>query len=149
MLAVDLETTLADEMMAKADRMTMAWGLEARVPLLDHRVVELALQMAPHVLRSGPSGKLPLRQLARRHLGDHVAQRPKLGFNTSFARDLAEPAAVRRVDELMERSLGTGLFDAQAAVALRRDAEHDPGAGQALFALLVTGLWASQRGVVA
>ncbi|HDK03715.1 MAG TPA: N-acetylglutaminylglutamine amidotransferase, partial [Gammaproteobacteria bacterium] len=60
----------------RVDNMTMAWGLEARVPFLDHELVELAAAMPPELkLREG--GKYPLRVLARGRLPDTVIDRPK------------------------------------------------------------------------
>ncbi len=148
MLAVDLQTSLVDEMMPKADRMTMAWGLEGRVPLLDHELVEASLAVAAGALRQGSTGKIPLRRLARRWLGNRTAERPKSGFNTSFARDLHDPGTRSRVDGLFEGALACGLFDRRASTALRARAETgDRASGHALFALLSAGEWARQRGL--
>lgn len=148
MLAVDLSTTLVDEMMAKCDRMTMAWGLEGRVPLLDHELVETAFAMAPSALRDESLGKLPLRRLARRPLGMESANRPKYGFRTSFGRDLAVPATRSHLNRLLERALEPGLFDQASARRLRTRAEAgDPAAAGGLLALITAGVWAGQRGL--
>jgi asparagine synthase (glutamine-hydrolysing) len=56
--------------------MTMAWGLEARVPFLDHELVELAARMPPE-LKLKDNGKYPLKQIARGLLPDAVIDRPK------------------------------------------------------------------------
>jgi asparagine synthase (glutamine-hydrolysing) len=146
-LAVELHTRLVDEMLAKADRMTMAWGLEARVPLLDHELVEAAFSVAPPALRSGSVGKLPLRRLAGRSLGPESADRGKRGFGTSLARDLADGPTRRRLDALLEQALEPGLFDREAArrLCLRASSGDSRDVG-ALMALLTAGVWAGQRG---
>jgi len=58
------------------DNMTMAWGLEARVPFLDHELVELAMQLPPE-LKIGGGGKYLLKTIARGLLPDAVIDRPK------------------------------------------------------------------------
>jgi asparagine synthase (glutamine-hydrolysing) len=72
------ETTLlvADDPVKRVDNMTMAWGLEARVPFLDHHLVELAAQMPPE-LKLGSGGKHVLKRIARGLLPDLVIDRPK------------------------------------------------------------------------
>jgi asparagine synthase (glutamine-hydrolysing) len=150
MLAIDLSTTLVDEMMAKSDRMSMAWGLEARVPLLDHALVEDAFSIAPEALRNEGLGKLPLRRLAVEALGQDSAGRPKYGFNTSLARDLTDASTRRRLDELLEQALAPRLFAREAVAMLRECAEQgDHASAHGLTAVLTAGIWAAQRGLVA
>lgn len=72
------ETTLfvTDDPVKRVDNMTMAWGLEARVPFLDQQLVELAAQMPPE-LKLGSGGKHVLKTIARGLLPDRVIDRPK------------------------------------------------------------------------
>jgi len=75
-LRLDVTTLIVDDPVKRVDNMTMAWGLEARVPFLDHQLVELAAQCPPTLkLREG--GKWPLKALARGRLPDAVIDRPK------------------------------------------------------------------------
>ncbi|MBA2491820.1 MAG: N-acetylglutaminylglutamine amidotransferase [Gammaproteobacteria bacterium] len=75
-LHMDATTMIVDDPVKRVDNMTMAWGLEARVPFLDHELVELAMQMPPAFkLREG--GKFPLKQMARGLVPDVVIDRPK------------------------------------------------------------------------
>jgi asparagine synthase (glutamine-hydrolysing) len=75
-LRFDVTTLIVDDPVKRVDNMTMAWGLEARVPFLDHQLVELAARMPPELrLKSG--GKHPLKQIARGLLPDGVIDRPK------------------------------------------------------------------------
>ena len=75
-LRADVTTLIVDDPVKRVDNMTMAWGLEARVPFLDHELVELAAQMPPELkLRQG--GKGPLKAIARGLVPDAVIDRPK------------------------------------------------------------------------
>lgn len=75
-LRLDATTLIVDDPVKRVDNMTMAWGLEARVPFLDHELVELAMQMPPEFkLRSG--GKHILKEIARPLLPVDVIDRPK------------------------------------------------------------------------
>jgi len=75
-LRLDVTTLIVDDPVKRVDNMTMAWGLEARVPFLDHQLVELAARCPPELkLREG--GKFPLKTMARGLLPDAVIDRPK------------------------------------------------------------------------
>jgi asparagine synthase (glutamine-hydrolysing) len=75
-LRMDVTTLIVDDPVKRVDNMTMAWGLEARVPFLDHELVELAARCPPALkLRNG--GKYPLKSMARGLLPDVVIDRPK------------------------------------------------------------------------
>lgn len=75
-LRMDVTTLIVDDPVKRVDNMTMAWGLEARVPFLDHQLVELAASMPPDLkLRDG--GKYVLKKIARGLVPDAVIDRPK------------------------------------------------------------------------
>jgi asparagine synthase (glutamine-hydrolysing) len=75
-LRLDVTTLIVDDPVKRVDNMTMAWGLEARVPFLDHELVELAAQM-PAEIKMKNGGKYPLKSIARGLLPDAVIDRPK------------------------------------------------------------------------
>ncbi len=75
-LRLDVTTLIVDDPVKRVDNMTMAWGLEARVPFLDHELVELAMQLPPG-LKIGGGGKYVLKKIARGLLPDAVIDRPK------------------------------------------------------------------------
>jgi len=75
-LAVDVTTLIVDDPVKRVDNMTMAWGLEARVPFLDQEVIELAATMPPEFKLAG-GGKYILKQIARGLLPDSVIDRRK------------------------------------------------------------------------
>ena len=75
-LRMDTTTLIVDDPVKRVDNMTMAWGLEARVPFLDHHLVELAAQMPPE-MKLGSGGKHVLKKVARGLIPDAVIDRPK------------------------------------------------------------------------
>ncbi len=81
----DLQAYLPDDLLTKVDRATMRYGLEARVPLLDHRVVEFALNLSPELkLRNGVS-KYLLKEILYQYVPRHLFDRPKWGFSIPLA----------------------------------------------------------------
>ncbi len=104
-LRLDATTLIVDDPVKRVDNMTMAWGLEARVPFLDHELVELAMRMPPH-LKIGGDGKYVLKKIARGLLPDAVIDRPKGYFPVpalkfvrgpflDFMRDIVDSRACR------------------------------------------------------
>jgi len=75
-LRLDTTTLIVDDPVRRVDNMTMAWGVEARVPFLDHELVELAATL-PADLKLRQSGKYPLKAIARGLIPDAVIDRPK------------------------------------------------------------------------
>jgi len=73
---LDVTTLIVDDPVKRVDNMTMAWGLEARVPFLDHELVELAARM-PSEYKTASGGKHVLKRIARGLLPDPVIDRPK------------------------------------------------------------------------
>lgn len=79
-MAYDMVTYLPDDIMVKVDRAAMAVSLETRAPLLDHRVVELALGLPESVKIARNTGKLVLKELLGRYVPRSEWDRPKQGF---------------------------------------------------------------------
>jgi len=90
----DARTYLTDDILAKVDRASMSVALEARVPLLDHRVVRLAFSLPDEFLWRDGRSKAPLRALVYRRVPAGLVDRPKHGFGIPIhlllARELGE-----------------------------------------------------------
>ncbi len=85
MLDVDLRLWLSDDLLMKMDKMSMAASVEARVPILDHPLVEWAACLPPRFKVRGAEGKVLLKRLARRWLPREVVDRPKVGFTVPLS----------------------------------------------------------------
>jgi asparagine synthase (glutamine-hydrolysing) len=119
-LTCDLANTLANDMLVKVDRASMAHHLEARVPFLDHRLVEFGVGL-PERFTLGLSGKVVLRALHERRFGRALANRKKMGFGVPVETWLRGPfdrpcerlfdkKRVERFGILSSRALSEGRF---------------------------------------
>jgi len=142
-LAYDVTTLIVDDPVKRVDNMTMAWGLESRVPFLDQELVQLAARM-PAALKIKSGGKHPLKMIARGLLPDKIIDRPKGYFPVpslkfvrgqvlEFMRDVLESRACR------ER----GLFQRTCVQALLEnpDQAHTPLLGSKLWHLALLEFW--------
>lgn len=112
MLYTDIQTSLVDEMLFKADRMTMHQSIEGRVPFLDHRIVEFAMQIPSSLKKRNGIGKLPLRALVSKYLGESLAERKKTGFNSPLKKLLQNDRKTQnRFEDEIEFLLGLEFFD--------------------------------------
>jgi asparagine synthase (glutamine-hydrolysing) len=119
MMLCDLMTYLPDDILTKLDRCSMAVGLEGRVPLLDHRVLEFAWRVPQHIKSHDGRGKWPLRQVLYRYVPRDLVDRPKAGFDVPLDEWLRGPLrswAKHLLDS--DRLRRAGIFKASAVQQL-------------------------------
>jgi asparagine synthase (glutamine-hydrolysing) len=120
----DLHGYLPLDILTKVDRMSMAHSLEARVPLLDHELVEFAATIPPHLLLRNGVRKDLFKRALRGILPDAIISRPKRGFAIPLGRWFRGPLAGFVNDLLLSRrSLERGIFEPREIKRLveRRD----------------------------
>jgi len=148
-LRLDSQVMLVDDPVKRVDNMTMAWGLEARVPFLDHELVELAAACPPE-LKLAQGGKGVLKDAARGMVPDEVIDRTKGYFPVPGIRHLEGPML-----EMVRAALhapaarARGLFRKEYVDALLADpntARTTLGANQ-LWQLALLEMWLQDKGI--
>jgi asparagine synthase (glutamine-hydrolysing) len=141
-LHADTMTYLPGDLLAKVDIATMAHGLEARSPLLDHPLVEFAARL-PSRYKLGRTGKVVLRRAVQDLLPDAILRRPKKGFGVPLDRWFrGELRGYLEETLLSSRAQSRPFFDPRAVAALvRAHGSHGRDHSAQLWALLVLELW--------
>jgi asparagine synthase (glutamine-hydrolysing) len=147
MMLVDLQSYLPGDILTKVDRMSMAVSLEARVPLLDHTIVEFALSLPRHLTMHDGESKWLLRRAVSGVVPQSVFERPKQGFAVPlrhwFRRELRY-----RVEALLRDD--SPIYDFADLAAVRRIAAEHQSARRdhslLIWRLLVLDLWLRSLG---
>ena len=143
MQTCDLNGYLPDDVLTKVDRASMAVGLEVRVPILDHRVVEALWALSSDLKIRGGTSKWLLREILYRHVPREIFDRPKQGFAVPVTRWLRGPLRDWAETLLAENRLKQeGFFD--PAVVRRLWTAHLAGQADhsgALWATLMFQAW--------
>lgn len=147
-LRLDSTVMLVDDPVKRVDNMTMAWGLEARTPFLDYRLVELSARI-PARFKLPDGGKQVLKQAARRVIPHEVIDRKKGYFPVPGLKHL-EGATLGWVRELLtDPSQDRGLFDPAMLDRLLSNphGQLTPLRGSKLWQLAALNLWLSEQGI--
>lgn len=148
-MRVDQKTYLPDAMLTKVDRASMAVGLEVRVPLLDHRVVEYTSGLPCSLKYRHGVGKYLLKRVLARYIPEELFERPKMGFGVPINRWLRHELKELLLDYLSpERLKKEGLFD-QGTVG-KKISEHLSGVSDhqhQLWSLLMWEMWRDRWGL--
>ena len=145
MLYADTKTWLPDDLLIKADKMTMANSIELRVPLLDHVVLEFAASLPPQFKVNGKETKRVLKAAFAKTLPREVLTRKKAGFPVPYQSWLRGELRTRVEAILLSKRAGARGYFRKSAVAdlLRANARHGQFSVE-VFCLLVTELWHRQ-----
>ena len=142
----DLTTLIVDDPVKRVDSMTMAWGLEARVPFLDVALVEAAMSLPPElkVARHGDktTGKYILKQIAGDLVPDEIIHRKKAYFPVPMLKHLDSPMTDMARDVLMSDACRTrGLFERDYIDQLLAKPSFTPIQGNKLWHHALLELW--------
>jgi asparagine synthase (glutamine-hydrolysing) len=148
-LYTDQHYYLPDDILYKCDRMSMAHSLEVRPPFLDHRIVEFAAQLPPHLKIGAGQTKRVLRSLMHDKLPPEILQRSKEGLDIPahcwlrgpllpLLDDVLNPDAVRKA----------GIFDPNAIrVLVKQHVSREANWGYHLWGLVTLHLWIRRWGI--
>ncbi|MBB1125317.1 N-acetylglutaminylglutamine amidotransferase [Thiospirillum jenense] len=142
-LRLDVTTFIVDDPVKRVDNMTMAWGLEARVPFLDHELVELVARCPP-ALKLNDGGKYLLKKIARGRVPDAVIDRPKGYFPMPALKYVRGDFLMMMRDTLMSqacRERGLYQSDYVAQLLAAPEAHYTRIQGNKLWHLALLELW--------
>jgi asparagine synthase (glutamine-hydrolysing) len=142
MLYVDTKTWLPDDLLIKADRMTMANSIELRVPFLDHKVLEFAARLPGNQKIRGFQMKYLLKKAMANHVPEEILRRRKEGFPNPAASWLAHDLKDMVSDILLDpKSIARGYFKRQAVEELIHCNSRSGRNTPEVFSLVVLELW--------
>jgi asparagine synthase (glutamine-hydrolysing) len=131
---------LPELLLMRVDKISMSASVEARVPFLDHELVEFCMDLPVEMRRRGDLGKYLLKKAVRGLVPDQVIDRPKMGFGDPMKEWLRGPFGAYAEDKLLGSDLG--LFDAGRIRAMLRE-HRDERANWSfhLWTLLNLAMW--------
>jgi asparagine synthase (glutamine-hydrolysing) len=139
----DQKYYLADDILTKSDRMSMAHSVEVRPPFLDHRVVEFAAKLPASFKVRGTQQKFVLKELMKEKLPPEILQRKKIGFDIPAHEWLRGPLRSLLIDALHYGAAECGEFFRTDVIDtyLRLHLERKANVGYHLWGLLILFLW--------
>ena len=142
MLYIDTKTWLPDDLLIKADKMTMANSVELRVPLLDHRVLEFAASLPPNFKLKGFTPKYILKKALSQKIPQEIRDRKKTGFPVPYESWLRNDLKDVVWDVLTDRrTVERGYFRKDAVERLLQANANGSDYSKEIFSLLSFELW--------
>jgi asparagine synthase (glutamine-hydrolysing) len=142
MLYVDTKTWLPDDLLIKADKMTMANSLELRVPLLDHQVLEFAASLPAGYKLSGLNTKYILKKALSKRLPLEILNRKKTGFPVPYTAWLNNDLRASVSEILLdEKTVARGYFDRRIIEMMINSPPSGRNYSKELFSLVTLELW--------
>jgi asparagine synthase (glutamine-hydrolysing) len=142
MLYVDTKTALPDDLLLKADKMTMANSIELRVPLLDHEILEFAASLPESFKVRGLTTKYIAKRALRKRVPQQILDRKKVGFPTPFSSWLKTELKDLVHDILLDRqTLARGYFDRTCIEKLIKDHSESERFPKEILSLISLELW--------
>jgi asparagine synthase (glutamine-hydrolysing) len=148
-LRLDTHVMMVDDPVKRVDNMTMDWGLEARVPFLDHELVELAAACPPE-LKLADGGKGVLKAAGRKVLPREVVDRPKGYFPVPAIKHMAGPVLQRVREALTAPEARTrGVFNQEyvARLLAEPNAHRTRRGANTLWQVALLEIWLQTHGV--
>jgi len=142
MLYVDTKSWLVDDLLLKADKMTMANSVELRVPLLDHKVMEFAASLPEDFKVRWFTTKYIAKRALRQRVPRAILQRRKTGFPVPYAQWLRKDLRDWMMDVLLDTTtLQRGYFRGDAVERIIQNDRRNEQYSKELFSLIVLELW--------
>jgi asparagine synthase (glutamine-hydrolysing) len=142
MLYVDTKTWLPDDLLVKADKMTMANSIELRVPLLDHKILEFAASLPADFKVRGFTTKFIAKKALSAHVPREIIQRKKTGFPVPYEKwlrqDLKDWVHALLLDS---KATGRGYFQKDAVERILSENSSSGTYSKEIFDLTVLELW--------
>jgi len=144
---IDFNRYLPDDILRKVDGASMFVGLEVRVPLLDHRIIELGFQTPTHFKLKGNKGKYPLRKILSKYIPESLFERPKKGFSINLSKIIKEDISGwtqellfdDSIEEFMDGHLVKRIFE-----------QHQTGVADhksIIWSIMMFQLWRQENGI--
>jgi len=137
----DIQTALPDNLLPKVDRMLMGWGIEGRVPFLDHRVVEFGLALPDPMKIANHQGKVFIRRWAESLLPHDTIWRKKRGFHVPIG-DWMRGEILNRMEQVLPKHSAINTwFDPTAVTQLIKQQRQGNSSSRRLMTLLQFAIW--------
>lgn len=145
LLYVDTKTWLPDDLLVKADKMTMATSVELRVPLLDHQILEFSASLPPHFKVQGWSTKRILKAALKDSVPPAILKRKKTGFPVPYEGWLRNELKEFVFETILDKNSAlSAYFHKETLLKLLQIHQRGEGGSQEVFSLLMLELWHQQ-----